>query len=229
MKEYINKIKEISKILQKCARWDSSKKSISNLNNRSNNGKDYIYEFYCYLTVLKDLKSNYKLEYVSGGPNKDKFPRGPAPKKDVPFFYLLSKTTKQKAYQVCAGTQIKAIVSGYRAPDISFQKHNADLDDPSSKDLIMIFDTKRKRPGSMNPKISEGQYSYFSTMIRELGVDKKKFPKIKFNRLHSFIGNCLITNNEAHSQHEADNRFHKLKEVEYYDYKADLRKVKVIG
>jgi hypothetical protein len=171
MKEYLSKINQIGKHLKNCASWNTSKKSISNINSGSDSEKDYVYEFFCYLTILNDLTVNYDLIYYPGaGSTMDIFPRNPANKEGVPFFFITNKKTNDK-FQVCAGTFIKSQISRFRAPDISFQLEGSHLSDPQYTDVKMIYDTKRKRPTTKNQKLSDSQYSGFTVMIKELNLE----------------------------------------------------------
>jgi hypothetical protein len=228
MKEYLKKINTIGKHLKSCSSWRNSKKSISYLKDITEKDKDYVYEFYCYLSILKDLSNNYGIVYVSGkGADKHAFPRNPANKEGIPFFYITNKSDPKERYQVCAGTYIQSKIKTFNAPDISFQAGSASLIDPIYKDLNMIFDSKRKRAGSKNPKISKGQYAYFAHMIKEFGLAKDPKFSMQFSDLKEFNGNCLITNSRAYSGEINANEFHNLKEVEYFDDKLDLGKIKV--
>ncbi len=230
MRKYLDKIKSYAKALKKSAKWNNTGTTVGSLSTRSDHASDYVYEFFCYLSIIQDLKKNYLLEYYPGKKKKaNLFPKAPTDKKDRPFFYLNDKKTGKRLYQVCAGTFVKSTVGTNRAPDISFQLGNASRTLPGYSKVLMIYDAKRKRSGSKSKKIGEGQYSYFSTMISELELTNASNNKIKFERFKDFNGNCLITNSSVHKPSIKRNRHHKLKVVEHFDHKSDMRKVKITG
>ena len=230
MKEYLKRISSFSKHLKSCAAWHASNTSISNLKTASENDKDYVYEFFVYLAILKDLSNNYDLVYYAGNKKKkDLFPKNPANKEGVPFFYITHKIKKSEQYQVCAGTKIQSKISRKRAPDISFQKYSADLINPQLTDVLMIFDTKRKRTHSKSQKLSDGQYSFFFTMIYQFNLRNADKTNIEFYNFKRFVGNCLITNKEAFSGNILDNNAHFIKEVEYFDDTINIGNIRVIG
>ena len=162
MKDYLDKIKNYSKTLTKCANWQNTNTSLFASSTQSDKEKDYVYELFCYFAILKDLIANYDLEYYKGTAQKENvFPKSPARKDGYPFFYVVEKTTQKKVFQVCAGTMIEAITKNFRSPDISFQIAHSSLSSPTYLDTKLIFDAKRKRIGSNSEKLSIGQYSYF--------------------------------------------------------------------
>ena len=93
----------------------------------------------------------------------------------------------------------------------------------------MIFDTKRKRIYSQNQKLSDGQYSFFFTMIYQFNLINASKTSIEFYKFKRFVGNCLITNKEAFSGNLGDNNAHFIIEVEFFDEAINLGKIKVIG
>jgi hypothetical protein len=229
MRDYLNKLSTYTKTLKKCSKWIDTNKTVGKLDLNSVRGKDYIYELFCYLTILNDLSNNYILEYYPGfGKNQNCFPYAPSKKEGRPFFYLLNKN-KDKFLQVCAGTKIKSIIDNNRAPDISFQNPNADLNLPQYNEILMIFDAKRKRENSNSEKVLESQYSSFAVMIKELGTEEAHLKKIEFKEFVKFNGNCLITNKKACRGIKKANELHKLKEIEFFDEKVDIKKINIIG
>jgi hypothetical protein len=230
MREYLEKIKRFSDALCTSAKWHNSEKTVGSLSTGTANACDYIYEFFCYLSILQDLNHHYELEYYSGaGVKENLFPKGPADKEGHPLFYLVDKTSKQKILQVCAGTKIESKLSTKRAPDISFQNENACLKLPKYSDVKMIYDTKRKRPDSKSKSLGESQFAYFAIMIKELGQENANSNMFVFKNFKDFNGNCLITNSKARRGDSKQNQFHALKEVENFDDVLDLKKITVIG
>lgn len=230
MKAYLDKIKAISKHLTYCAQWKESKSSISKIYNKTNSDKDYIYEFFCYLAILDNLSLSYDLEFIPGKGEKEfVFPKSPANKSDYPYFVIIDRSSKDVINQVCSGTFVVSIgTNKKRAPDISFQKPNADRNSPTYKEIDFAFDAKRKRDPSAK-KLSKGQYSYFTNMISELDLRKPVTTYLTFTKFPSLHGNCLITNLEGNSKDSDLNIHHNIKEVEFFDFELDLTKINVIG
>ena len=230
MKAYLDKIKTVSKHLNACSQWKESKTSLSKIYDKSDSDKDFIYEFFCYLAILNDLSLNYDLLFVKG---KDKsefiFPKSPANKSKFPYFLLLDKTSKQTIYQVCSGTFVISIGKNKkRAPDISFQKPTAHKSNPTYKEIEFAFDAKRKRNPSAK-KLSKGQYSYFTNMISELDLRNINTKLLLFEKFSLLNGNCLITNLEGSSKDHELNKHHNIKEVEFFDFTLDEKKINIIG
>lgn len=230
MREYLEKIKRYSEALCTSAKWHNSEKTVGSLSTRTANACDYIYEFFCYLSILGDLNHHYELEYYSGaGEKQNLFPKGPSDKEGHPFFFVVDKISKQRLLQVCAGTKVESKLLTKRAPDISFQSENACLKLPKYSDVKMIYDTKRKRPDTTSKSLGESQFAYFAIMIKELGQENAHANKYLFNNFKEFNGNCLITNSKARRGDVTQNQFHAVKEVENFDDLLDLKKINVIG
>ena len=56
--ERLKEIKDYAKSLRKASRWSNSNETIAHIQTSKNEKtkREYIYEFYCYLRILKDLK-----------------------------------------------------------------------------------------------------------------------------------------------------------------------------
>jgi hypothetical protein len=233
MKELLKQVKLYSKSLARASKWNGSDESIAAIEAQKNktNGTDYVYEFFCYLVILSDLKKNYKLKFVEGsGDFKYAFPKSPALKKGKPYFSALDKDTLLEMFQICAGTKISTGFTSPkdRAPDISFQKART-KDDPRPKDVYMIFDAKFNRPSSSKKSTDQNQFSYVSQMIRDLKLNNACTSPILFDKLVDMLGNCIITNGKSTNSDAARNISNSLKEVENFSAPFNLKKIKVIG
>ena len=123
MDKKLDKVKEYVEKLAKASKWKGSKDTIISIQQSKSlkNKKEYIYEFYCLISILIDLKENYKVEITNNG-SVNYFPKSPASKKGFPFFKILDKQTMNELFQVCAGIDIVGLADETSAPDISFQK-----------------------------------------------------------------------------------------------------------
>jgi hypothetical protein len=67
MINFVNHISSYASLLQKGAVWQNSTEVLAPVlgdDDHKQATKDYIYEFYCYLCIIVDLKANYKIEFV---------------------------------------------------------------------------------------------------------------------------------------------------------------------
>ena len=233
MKELLKEIKQYAKTLSTASKWNGTKESIAAIEAQKNkkNGTDYIYEFFCYLTVLSDLKNNYELQFEKGsGRFRYAFPKAPALKKGKPYFKALNIKTSTEEFQICAGTKIATgfVKPKHRAPDISFQKPNT-KDDPTSSDVYMIFDAKFNRPNSLKEATGQAEFSYVSQMIRDLKLEQAPLSPIIFDKLKDLLGNCIITNGRSSDSDIIRNKTNYLKEVENFTVPFNPKKIKVTG
>jgi len=210
--ELLKQIHKLSEKLHFESKWYDRNEPFGHTNNDSED--DYIYEFYCYLKILKDLKTHYKIKYDKG--NKG-FPTKPAKKEGYSKFLLLDKNSNNKLFQVCAGTKIikhNGKVSDTDAPDISFQKSDAN-DNPNYNDVLMIMDAKYK----LNPskKLTKPIIEQFATIVRDLKVENANTEPINFDNYKDLKGNCLITNGLAHKKKETYCKNNFIKQVEKFD------------
>jgi hypothetical protein len=228
MSALLKEINEYTSKLEKASLWHGSEKSLAEveLEKAKKFGEDYIYEFYCYLRILSDLQHKYHLRFVPGsGVFTFKFPKAPAAKKGKPYFIALDQSTGKIAFQICAATEIGTNYKRSPAPDISFQKPDAS-DTPTFKDVLMIFDAKFIRSTSDKDKIGLAQFYYVSGMVRDLQIADPSTCGIEFNELATCLGNCILTNGDAHCQEHDYVKSHSLKAVEHFDVGKTF---KVIG
>jgi hypothetical protein len=192
-KELTTKIKELSVRLESAGRWEKSKRSIGEV---IKGNKNYIYEFYCLITIISDLSVNHKVEFVKGqGKDPYKFPKGSALKKNSPKFLIKDKNNNVIT-QVCAGTRVESQYSSPKFhPDISFQKPTAG-DKPEFNELIAIMDAKFKK--DPNQKLPIDEIHSFTGQLRAFKLDSLKRPhSLNFHNLKPVFGNSILTNGNS--------------------------------
>ncbi|MEJ8818560.1 hypothetical protein [Lacibacter sp. H407] len=198
MSNFIKVIKEYSSLLKECSVWHNSRDILAPIFTETNEkvaSDCYIYEFYCYISLIVDLKGNYEIQFKEGkGAYKYKFPQAAANKAGKPKFIALKHGEIE--FQICAGTKIDGTIdSEENHPDISFQKPEAS-DNPTHDDLIVIMDAKFKENGDILPKAEVYKFGIIVDLF-ELKGDIKKM--IEFSRFKGLESNCLITNGKAYS------------------------------
>ena len=210
----IKEINLLGKIVKRKSEWKSSKRPFGYFENKDED--NYIYEFFCYVSILKDLKTNYTIKYI---PGNNKFPRNPAYKKNIPYFEITCKSSNTK-YQVCAGTKIKIKSGDTIAPDISFQMGNSPIV-PESKHIILIMDAKY----TIKPE-SRLKFDIIKTFAMN-AIDLKALlasrSNINFNKFLAFKSNCLLTNGLA-SDKPAYCKLKKIKQIEKFKHSQLLIK-----
>lgn len=229
MSKFISTLKEYSALLEKCSIWENSKDIIAPIFNADNNSSAtdcYIYEFYCYIRIIVDLKHNYTIKFKEGtGKTQFKFPQAAANKKGKPLF-LAYDSNGEVAFQICAGTKIACTVdSEENHPDISFQLPSAS-EDPTHEDLIMIMDAKfKENDEDPLPKTEVYKFGVIVDLFDLRGILKEN---IIFHELKGFDTNCLITNGTSYSSSTDIRLLQKyvIKEVENFH---PNKRFKVIG
>ncbi|NVM66881.1 hypothetical protein FHW88_005199 [Mucilaginibacter sp. SG538B] len=229
MIDFIDHITNYASLLKSGSVWHDSTEVLAPVLGDDDNDpamNDYIYEFYCYLSVIVDLKTNYELKFVEGdGEYKFNFPRKAAPKKGKPLFHAFE--SGKLAFQICAGTMINCDYQREKNhPDISFQLADAS-DDPTEEDLIIIMDAKFTE--NHKSRLSKTEFYKFGGITDVFDLRGKPKTIIKFNKLADMFGNCLITNGRAYAD-PTDLKLSKrwaIKEVEHFS--PGNRKISVIG
>jgi len=218
MNDFINYIQSYSELLKKCSVWHNSEEIIApviGINDNESAADNYIYEFYCYIKIVEDLRVNYTIKFIEGeGIFKYKFPQAAALKRGKPRFHALQNETLQ--FQICAGTKINCeIDSEENHPDISFQIPSAS-DDPTQNELIFIMDAKYKE--NENSKLPKDEIYKFGQIVDLFDLRKTPLVEIQFSRYQSLKGNCLITNAFSYSDPSDSRLLQKLwiKEVERF-------------
>jgi hypothetical protein len=218
MKDFVDHISKYATLLQKGAVWENTDEILAPVLSEEEKlqaTNDYIYEFYCYLCVILDLSSNYKLEFVEGEKEfQYNFPRKAALKKGKPRFH--AKEDDQLAFQICAGTRVRCDFDRENNhPDISFQLADA-TDDPTEQDLIIIMDAKFTE--DLSSRLSRTEFYKFGSITDLFNLRGVPKVAIKLKKLKKMFGNCLITNAKAYSD-AADIRLlnkWNIKEVENF-------------
>ncbi len=221
MIDILDKINKYSHYLSKATRWHNSKELISEVETSNTHGQkpDFIYEFKCYIRIINDLRVNNNVKFVVGSDTGNYFPKKPAKKAGKPYFLIENNFN---VFQLCAGTKIETAYKTNRAPDISFQYGNAS-ETPTYKDIFMIYDAKFTNLGK---KLSYNSFSYFVTMIKDLGLGTKKENNVVFDKFCNFDTNCIMTNTKGINENKEYHELHNLKVVEYFTLD---KKFNVIG
>lgn len=222
-KQYICQLR---KSIENLSTWESSGKAFGHTDKIKNKYPDRLYEFYCYIRIIDDLRVNYSIKLIPGN-RKLLFPQKPA-KKDQGWarFDLSDNISGKLLFQVCFGTKVKLSASPKTtfAADISFQKSNA-KNDPDESDVEIIIDAKYKE--NKSTKLDIATIKEFAKSVHDFGVHAIKAKKIKFEKLKDIEVNCLLTNGETIDMHEQYCKNNCLQQVGRFD--CDGRKFNVIG
>ena len=228
MKDFVDHINSYAALLKQAAVWQSSDEILAPVIGEEaikTTANDYIYEFYCYLCIIADLKDSYKIEFIKGTGNYEfNFPRKAAKKKGKPRFHAFDKNIL--AFQICTGTMIKCDFDREKNhPDISFQMPTA-TEDPTEKDLIIIMDAKFTEHA--NSRLSKSEFYKFGGIVDVFDLRGTPKVQINFNKFKDMFGNCLITNARAYADIK-DLKLSKkwaIKEVENF---SPRKKIRVVG
>lgn len=218
MSKLIDKVNEYRDNLEKASKWHNSQKSIDPVelkdqNKGDKNESSYVYEFYCYISIVYDLMTNYDLTFVLGeGKYEYKFPQAAAPKKGKPRFDAYNKRTKKKELQICAGTLIIGKYGSEKNhPDISLQLGDAS-DEPTSADVIIMLDAKYQ--DKFDSKLNKTQVESFAYKVNNhFNMPRPPIQRIEFDNLRDFFGNCLITNVSPHNDDDEMLKGEGIREV----------------
>jgi len=194
MRDFLSKIEEFANSVHQVSSWRSSKAPFGHLfsENPPMVKDNYVYEFFCYTEILKDLSSveGCSIEFVEGN---NCFPRAPASRVNRPYFGVFRSDVE--VFRVYSGIRIQTNVTSLKkAPDISFLRPDENDDQELNyQDVILIMDTKF---GANIITCQEGQYTDFAYMIRKLGCETVDMNGLVFNRFEAIQKNCVITNGE---------------------------------
>jgi hypothetical protein len=228
MKEILDNVNEFASCLKEAAVWKTTKEPLASV--MDEHGKvaedNYIYEFYCYLSIITDLMHVYEIRFVEGKGNfMYKFPQAAAIKKDKPRFEAYINGEKQ--FQICAGTKVGGLFSSEdNHPDISFQLPNA-TEVPTYNDLICIMDAKYKE--GKNAKLPKDEVYKFKAIIDLFALNSSHIKySIIFTKFLGIFGNALVTNAQSYTDENdtAMIRAYHIKEVENF---FPQKKFKIIG
>ena len=218
MKEFMTYLRDYANLLREASVWHNSKDILAPVINEQNIAVAtdcYIYEFYCYISIITDLQVTYNIEFKKGfGDFEYKFPQAAADKAGKPYFIAIKDGVPK--FQICAGTKIDGIFdSEENHPDISFQKADAN-DTPTEDDLIIIMDAKFKE--NEKAKLPKDEVYKFITIVGLFSLPKANSEKIEFFKYVGLDGNCLITNANAYSNPNDIRMLQKfvIKEVQHF-------------
>lgn len=225
----LDQIRKYSELLSKASKWHSTNEQILEIESIKNSDqkKEYIYEFYCFLRVICDLQVNYDIEIKNrkiGDPIV--FPKGPASKKNFPYFVAKDKSTGRIVFEVCTSIDIIGLAGETSAPDISFHLPKNDEDyQPTHDDVFMLFDAKFKH--SLGTNVHEAEFNKVAAMVVNLNTQDAESKKyVNFDKLCDLLGNCLLTNSKAFKDNNSHHKIFSIKEIEYFDID---KQYKVVG
>lgn len=182
MSNQLDQIRKYAELLSKAAKWHSSGDQILDIvaMKDGDKKKEYIYEFYCFLRIIRDLKKNYKIE-IQNAKGNIAFPKAPASKKNYPYFVVKDKLTNKLLFEICTSIDIKGLANETSAPDISFL-HPMDNMEPTYKDVFMLFDAKFKHKLSTN--VHESEFNKVAAMVTNLDTkDAHLISIVQFDEL----------------------------------------------
>lgn len=212
-------------------KWESSGKAFGHFQIIAKNatktaGADRIYEFYCLMRILDDLRANYNVTLQPGTIAGKIFPMAPSAKKGWPYFLIINKKINSNKYQVCYGTKIKLSTAPLTkiAPDITFQKSDS-TDDPDETMVELIMDAKFKYDS--NHALSIEQIHAFIQRVNALQTTGADTITLVFNSLGNLKSNCLLTNGCTVNRHQQYCVNSKIKQVGKFDTQGSV--LNVIG
>ncbi len=224
-------LKRLKEATKKLTKWESSGKAFGHFKVLASDatekkGADKIYEFYCLMKVLEDLKVNYKITLEPGTRMDKIFPEAPSPKNGWPFFRIENKKNARNKYQVCYGTKVKLSTAPRTtiAADISIQKHNSTYD-PDETMVELIMDAKFKYDDS--DALSIEQIHAFMQRVNALETSLATRLSLDFSSLTMLKTNCLLTNGRPVANHDAYCIKYNIRQVGRFD--VDLSGLDVVG
>lgn len=186
--------------------------------------QDRIYEFYCLLRVLEDLKKNYKIELINNPKNDKVFPQAPGKKENYTYFKLSIKSDPSSGFQVCFGTKIalSKVVGKFIAPDISFQILASPLN-PTESDVLLIMDPKYKFDSKKS--LTTNELEKFMHWVHALQTSNASSEPIDFDELTDLLGNSLLTNGNYIKGQEEYCKAYFVKQVSNFSLDVTARVV----
>lgn len=214
-------LKKLKVATEKLTKWESSGKAFGHyqvIEGKANttDGADSLYEFWCLMKILVDLKANYKIDLIPGNPAGKIFPQAPSLKKGWPYFKIELNSDPTNKYQVCYGTKIKLSRAPKTtiAPDISIQKHDS-TDDPDETMVELIMDAKFKYQNTSSLPVD--QIHAFIQRVNALQTQNAYSLPLMFNSLALLKSNCLLTNGQALGDQKDYCILNNIKQVEQFD------------
>lgn len=198
----------------KLTRWDSSKKAFGHYKVIEAKRTDRIYEFWCLMKILQDLRINYDIELIPNSVGNGIFPQSSAKKKGYAYFKIKHKTIHDSKFQICYGTKIK--LSGApkttHAPDISVQIWDS-TEDPDENMVQLIMDAKYKEKDGTIPVSQIHEIMQRITALNTKNADKIN---LHFDKLKPLLGNCLLTNGKGLKDQKEYCVLFQVKQVEHF-------------
>lgn len=223
-KAAINYINTLRIAISSLSRWETSGEAFGFIASKDDGRQDYIYEFFCAMKVLHDLKQNHKI-VLQPGTNGYRFPEKPQPKSNWARFIGYDSHGQTEQFQVCLGVELypsDSPESPYGA-DISFQKAGTG-DVPYDSDVLLIMDAKYK--SDISDKLNISIIREFAQCVRDMQTPKAETNILSFTT-QDFKANCLFTNGALIDVHEEYCRNRNIRQIGHFD--CDGRPMKVLG
>lgn len=217
---------ELRESIKKLSEWESSGKAFGFIEDEvSNENPNYLYEFFCSIKILNDLRINHDIELISGNRGY-KFPQSPGEKVDWARFLIKDKNSKEILFQFCLGVEIMISSSPETtfAADISLQLGSSPYQ-PNESHVVLIMDAKYKKNKSSKIRIDE--IREFAQNVSDMLAPKINQSMLLFNKYQNLNANCLFTNGEVIDKHKQYCINHKMKQVGSFD--CDGRNMYISG
>lgn len=196
--DLLDKINDYGHKLGAVSKWTGSGSAFGHIDFKSKD--DYVYEFFCYVSILYDLKAHQDIRFVPGI-KKGLFPKKPANKDEGWARFDVFDGAGNCVCQACAGTSIKLsdCPTTEFAPDISFQTPNAS-DDPDEREVVLVMDAKFKdKKGSIDFALIKEFMAVVASL--QVGIVPSSFG-LQFEKFVQLKANCLISNGTVMKKHE---------------------------
>ncbi|MCH6236787.1 nuclease domain-containing protein [Cognataquiflexum rubidum] len=220
-------LKNLKTATEKLTKWESSGKAFGHYKILKDEATeehldakkkiDHLYEFWCLMRIIDDLRVNYNIRLVSKTRRDKKiFPQNPGNKNGWAYFTIEHKKDVNNKFQVCYGTNIKLSLAPKTtfAPDISIQKHDS-TDDPDESMVELIMDAKFKYKNTSALPID--QLHGFMQRVNALQTQNAHTTTLEFSLFKDILANCLLTNGKALVDQEKYCKLNKIKQVERFD------------
>ena len=208
--ELIDAIGMMADHLKKTSRWQSkgADKPFGHIN--KDNQEDYIYEFYCYIRFVKELKeAGNHVAFDGLGANGNKFPLKPGNKSNGWAKFTI-EDRQGDLYDICGGTKIFNCVDDYSfGADISIQDQEPV---PKGEHVHIIIDAKYKSDD--NDVLSISTLREFRAVLADFGFPKD-VPNLNWNNV-TFKRSCLVTNGKKNTANENYCDVHEFDQIDRF-------------
>ncbi len=218
----INKLKNATMALTK---WDSTGQAFGHFKKIKGKPKPYsIYEFFCLMKILEDLRTNYNIQLIKGWKNKKIFPQSPAPKDGWSYFKIQNKNDPTNCFQVCYGTKIRLSSAPQTliSPDISVQDVNS-TSDPDDSMVFLIMDAKCKE--DFESSVSVELLHEFMQKVKALNTSGANSITLIFSLLNHLKSNCLLTNGDVITKHDQYCKNNNVRMIGNFDWMSNTPKI----